>query len=118
MEEKVGTLLWEMRTAAGWTLGGLARQAGVSKAALSRWEAGVYQPRAAELGAVLDALGARPAQRALALSRIDAPRALRQLRQRTPDDEIDTPLTAGDLLRAMRLRGNWTQEQVAARLGV
>lgn len=118
MAELVGTLLWEMRSAANLTLGKLAQQAGVSKAALSRWEAGLCQPRVSELEAVLDALNASPAQRALALARIDAPRALRQLRHSPAPDSPGSPLTAGDLLRAMRGRSGWTQEQVAERLGV
>lgn len=118
MAEHVGTLLWEMRARANQTLGQLAQQAGISKSALSRWEAGLRQPRVTELEAVLDALDASPPQRALALARIDAPRALRQLRQAPPSDGLGAPLTAGDLLRAMRWRGNWTQEQVASRLGV
>ena len=49
MAESLGTFLWELRTASGWTLGRLAQQAGISKAALSRWEAGARQPRVAEL---------------------------------------------------------------------
>lgn len=118
MAEHVGTLLWEIRTAANWTLGKLAQQAGVSKAALSRWEAGLRQPYVTELEAVLDTLGATPAQRALALSYINAPRALRKLRQSLTVNHPGTPLTAGDLLRAMRWRGGWTQEQIAARLGI
>ena len=60
MAELVGTLLWEMRTAANLTLGKLAQQTGVSKAALSRWEAGLRQPRVSELEAVLDVLNASP----------------------------------------------------------
>jgi transcriptional regulator with XRE-family HTH domain len=79
MAESLGTLLWEFRTAGGWSLGRLAQRAG--KAAVSRWEAGERQPRAAELEAVLDALNADAAHRALAFARIDASRALRRLRQ-------------------------------------
>jgi transcriptional regulator with XRE-family HTH domain len=118
MADHVGTLLWEMRTTTTWTLGKLAERAGISKAALSRWEAGLRQPRVTELEAVLSALGASSAQRSLALARISAPRALRQLRQAVSSTDLGAPLSAGDLLRAMRLRGGWTQEQVATRLGV
>lgn len=116
--EHVGTLLWEMRTATGLTLGHLAKRSGISKSSLSRWEAGLYQPRVTELEAVLDALDASPAQRALALACITAPRALRQLRQPSSSDTFGAPLSAGDLLRAMRLRVGWTQAQVSERLGV
>lgn len=115
--EQVGTLLWELRTAGGWTLGKLAQRSGVSKAALSQWEAGLRQPRVAELEAVLTALGANSAERALVFARIEAPSALRRLRE-IADPGLGAPPTAGDLLRAMRLRKGWTQEQVAARTGV
>jgi transcriptional regulator with XRE-family HTH domain len=116
--EQVGSLLWQWRTANGWSLGRLARAAGVSKAALSQWESGKRQPRLPELEATLDALGATSAQRALALSRIDAPRALRQLRAGASEEGLVPPPSAGDLLRAMRHRGGWTQEQIAVRVGV
>src|SRR5262245_60758231 len=99
-------------------MGRLAQKAGVSKAALSQWEAGSRLPRVAELEAVLDALGAPPSQRALALASIDAPRALRRLRSPGANAGLGPPSAAGDLLRAMRLRRGWTQEQVAAQVGV
>jgi transcriptional regulator with XRE-family HTH domain len=114
---QIGTLLWELRTAGNWTLGQLARQAGVSKSALSQWESGTRQPRVTELEAVLDALNADAAHRALVLAGIDAPRALRRLRQPAVSP-LGPPPTAGDLLRAMRRRRDWTQEQAAAAAGV
>src|SRR5690349_11242337 len=61
MTEHVGTLLWELRTAGGWTQGKLAQRAGVSKATLSQWESGSRQPCVPELEAVLDALEASAA---------------------------------------------------------
>lgn len=115
--EQVGTVLWSLRTSRGWTLGQLARQAGVSKAALSRWESGERQPRMPELLAVLDALDASPAQRSLALARMDVPRALRQLREASLENSAGAPPTAGDLLRALRLRRGWSQQEVAERAG-
>ena len=84
MAEQIGTLLWEWRTAAGWSLRQLALRAGVSKSALSRWEAGERQPRIPELEATLTALEATSAQRALALTCIAAPRALRHLNTPSP----------------------------------
>src|SRR5262249_40031736 len=66
--------------------------------------------------AVLDALNADAAQRSLVLARIDAPRALRRLRQPAVSP-LGPPPHAGDLLRAMRRRRGWTQEQVAGTLG-
>src|SRR5262249_37596244 len=97
--EQVGTRLGELRTAGGWTLGQVGGGAGVGKGALSRWEAGLRQPRVAELEAVLTALGASAAERGLVFARIEAPRALRHLRQNV-DPGVGAPPTAGDLLRA------------------
>jgi transcriptional regulator with XRE-family HTH domain len=118
MAQHVGTLLWEMRTRAGFSLGKLAQKAGLNKSTLSRWEAGVGQPRVPELEAVLAALGAGANQRALAFACIEAPRALRHLRQTAPDTVLGTPPSKGDLLQALRFRKGWTQEQTAAHLGV
>lgn len=118
MAEQLGTLLWELRTGRGWSQGQLAQRAGISKAALSRWESGARQPRVPELQAVLEALETTPAQRALAFAFIKAPRALRYLQASPESDSLGPPPAAGDLLRAMRQRRGWTQAQVAQRLGV
>ncbi len=93
----------------------LARQSGVSGATLSRWEAGRTQPRMAELEAVLAALQVSPTQRQEALALMEAPRALQQLRE-TPG--AGGPPVSGDLLRAMRLRKGWTQQETARRAGI
>jgi transcriptional regulator with XRE-family HTH domain len=116
--EQVGTLLWEIRTSGGWSLGKLARQAGVSKSALSRWETGERQPRITELEAVLDALNATTLQRTLVFSRVEAPRAIRHLTKKASENRLGPPPTVGDMLRALRLRQGWTQAQLAHRLGV
>jgi len=118
MVAHVGTLLWELRTARGLSIGQLARIAGVSKGALSQWETGKRQPRVAELEAALDALQAGGGQRARAFAQIEAPRAVRYLKQSAPREGLPPPPTAGDLLRAMRLRKSWSQEQVGDGLGV
>jgi transcriptional regulator with XRE-family HTH domain len=107
-----------MRTARSWSLGKLAQQAGISKAALSQWETGTRQPRVVELEAVLNALGASAVQRALVFARIEAPRALRHLRQKAAPPGLGAPPTMGDLLRALRLRQGWTQARLALHLGV
>ncbi|HLV79400.1 MAG TPA: helix-turn-helix transcriptional regulator [Chthonomonadaceae bacterium] len=107
-----------LRTERGWSLGQLARQAGLSKAALSQWEAGRRQPRVAELEAVLDVLEASPTQRARAFAGIAAPRAVRHLRQKSVHGGLGPPPTAGDLLQALRLRQGCTQAEAAARVGV
>jgi transcriptional regulator with XRE-family HTH domain len=113
----VGTLLWEMRTASGFSMGRLARRASVSKATLSQWESGTRKPRVAELDAVLEAMNANAAQRALVFARIEAPRAIRRLRQDVGHG-LGPPPSVTELLRGLRLRRGWTQERVAAGLGV
>ena len=115
---RVGTLLWEMRTAGGWSQGQLARISGVSKAALSQWESGARLPRIPELEAVLSALQANAAQSARVFAHVKAPRALRRLRQSTEVSGMGAPPVAGNLLRAMRLRKGWTQAQTAKSVGV
>jgi transcriptional regulator with XRE-family HTH domain len=117
MTGQVGTLLWEMRTAGGFSLGKLAGRAGVSKAALSQWESGTRMPRVPELEAVLEAMNANAAQRALVFARIEAPRAIRRLRQEA-GHSLGPPPPVAELLRGLRLRRGWSQERVAAGLGV
>ncbi len=69
----------------------------------------------------MDALDVPAAQRALAFSRITAARGIRHLRESPVSSALGalgTPPILGDLLRAMRLRGGWTQGEVAYRVGV
>jgi transcriptional regulator with XRE-family HTH domain len=109
--------LWEWRTRHGLSLGQLAQAAGVHKSALSRWEAGMRQPRVTELEATLRALDVSAAESALAFACIPAPRAVRHLKEDLAA-VTGSPLTKGDLLRALRLRQGWTQAQVAHEVGV
>ncbi len=97
-------------------MGQLSQRSGISKATISRWESGDYQPRIPELEALLDALDANAAQRALAFFRIKASRGIRHLRE--SPSTLGAPPILGDLLKAMRLRGGWTQGEVADRVGV
>jgi DNA-binding XRE family transcriptional regulator len=111
--EQVGYQLGRLRRAAGWSLGQLAQRAGVSKATLSQWESGRHLPRMPELEATLTALGTTPAQRALVLVCLEAPRALRHLNTSSALPLLGPLPATGDLLRAMRLRAGWTQSQLA-----
>lgn len=117
MAERIGTLLWQWRQAAGLSQGALAQRAGVSRSALSQWESGRRQPRVRELEATLEALGVTPSQRALALASVQAPRALRLLRAPSAEQPGSLP-GSGELLRALRVRGGWTQAEIAQRMGV
>lgn len=87
------------------------------KSALSRWEAGSRQPRVTELEATLSALRVSAAESARAFACIPASRALRHLKSRLAP-MVSSPLTQGDLLRALRLRKGWTQAQAAGQIGV
>lgn len=112
-----GDEIQRLRVARGLSLRGLAQQAGVSAAALSRWEAGKRTPSIPELEAVLTALDVPDQQRRAILSRIDAPRAVQRLRELT-ETSVDAYNGGGELLWAMRQRKGWTQAQTAKAAGV
>ncbi len=114
MTSHVGELLIAWRKRKKLTSGNLSRQARISRTTLTRWEAGQTQPRIAELEAVLTALEVSPAQRQEALAHIEAPRAVQRLREVAGE----SPPVRGDLLRAMRLRQGWTQQNTAKRAGI
>lgn len=118
MSEVVSTTLRAMREARGWSLGRLARAAGVHASTLSRWESGARQPCVPELESVLDALQVSPEQRVTLMAALRPPRAARRLSQIVPAVGLPAPPATGDLLRALRQRSGLTQEQVAAAVGV
>lgn len=114
MTSRFGALLKAWRTSKKLSGADLARQAGISRTTLTRWEAGQTQPRITELEAVLSALDASPVQRREVFACLEAPRAVLHLREMAG---VALPLR-GDLLRAMRLRQGWTQQQTAQRAGI
>lgn len=111
MTSPVGALLKAWRKSQKLTGKNLARQSGIDPTTLWRWESGQTQPRIAELEAVLTALNATPLQRQEALAYIEAPRAVQRLREVAGS----RPAVRGDLLRALRLRRGWTQQETAQR---
>ncbi len=115
MRLSTGERLKEWRQLRGLTLRGLAQKAGVHASTLSRWEAGQRQPSLHELERILEALGASSLQRIEVLRGVEAPRAIRRLRELSPQR---SPTVSGDLLRAMRMRQGWTQAETATRIGV
>ncbi len=122
MENGYGSLLRMLRNQRGFSLGRLAMLAQVDKATLSRWEAGVHQPRLPELETTLTALDATPEERRRVFATLHAPRATRRLRALTWNDDLEELLGprpgGGDLLRAIRLRRGFTLEQAASRVAV
>ena len=114
MTSSIGNFIKAWRKAKKFTGKNLAHQAGISRTTLSRWEAGQTQPRMTELEAVLLVLEVSPAQRLEALSHMEAPRAIKLLREVGGEA---CPVR-GDLLRIMRLRRGWTQQETAKRTGI
>ena len=122
--DRMASELRRLREGRGLSLSALARQAGIHKATLSRWEAGIRRPGIPELETVLTTLRATSAERLYLLRLLEAagkPRAMRLLRKETQEGSMpfgDDPPGRGDLLRSLRLRRGWLLEQVAQPLGV
>ncbi|MGC4045778.1 MAG: helix-turn-helix transcriptional regulator [Armatimonas sp.] len=109
------SFLRELRSAKGLSIGQLSVYSGISKATLSRWEAGINSPRIPELFRVLEALEASSAMVSEALGLLEQPRAI-QAAKTTPDSA--GYLSVGDLLLALRSREGLSQEEVARRCGI
>ena len=114
MNGTLSEILRTRRQNRGLSLNGLALKAGLGKSTLSGWENGKAQPRLVELEAVFAALSVTDSERQEILGLLDAPRMARVLRQAGEEG----PPVGGDLLRAMRLRQNRTQQDVAAQIHV
>lgn len=112
----LGNFIAEIRESRRLSPTALARAAGVARSSVYNWELGRSLPRVQELEAVLRTLDASATQTQNALMLLGAPRAGRRLREMEDTPEILPH--GGDLLRAMRLRRNWTQVQAAEVLGV
>jgi transcriptional regulator with XRE-family HTH domain len=120
--QTIGTLLRAMRKQRRLTQEKLAARTQVTARTLRYWETDQQQPRDAELESVLKALNATQQERAQIVSRLTDRRSVRlsQSAQPTPDIPLDHlgPLPGiGDLIRAMRLRRDWTQEELAEAVG-
>jgi transcriptional regulator with XRE-family HTH domain len=99
-----------------------AQQAGVHRATLQRWESGEVQPRLSELTSLLTTLDVTEIQKHRAVSLMEAPRALRQIRRevmQVAEQREMPPLPhGGDLLHALRMRRRLSLEEIAARVQV
>ena len=119
---KIAEFLKHLRDGRGVSLRQLADRSGLSRRALTYWEAGTYQPRLPELEMALSALGATPEQKTRAAALLDAPRAARKIRSSPEllagESQIGALPSGGDLLRAMRHRRGLRLEQVAVLLDV
>lgn len=112
----IGDYIRQLRLSKGLSMNRLAQMSGISQSTLSRWESGKFLPSLRELEMTLTALNCTDSQRRDAIRLLDAPRAVAYLRSETASPHALT--FGGDLLRAMRIRRNWTIEQVASAVGV
>jgi transcriptional regulator with XRE-family HTH domain len=99
-----------------------AAQAGIHRSTLDRWEKGRVQPYLSELTALLAVLNASEPQKRQALECMDAPRAIREIRQQVTRIAQQTGIAplphGGDLLRAMRGRRGLSLEAAAHRMQI
>ena len=120
LEFRFAQSLRALRQKSGLNLSEVARRSGVSRRALTNWEAGAAQPRLPELHAALNALAATPEEAASLLDLLDSPRGLRLAEEKRtlalPEGFAGAGV--GDLLRAMRMRRYLTQDQMAAQLRI
>ena len=103
--EHIGTSLQQLRHKQGLSLATLAKQAGVNKSTLSRWETGKTVPRSTELASVLSKLN-------VPKSMVDTFCQAAGQRLMLPESEVAPPVS-GDLLRVLRLRRGLTQSEAA-----
>jgi transcriptional regulator with XRE-family HTH domain len=119
----LGGYLRRRREELGLSLGALAQKAGVSRSALSRWEAGARRrPHAFELEAAMaDGLGMDTGERMRVHAAIGDARSVRRLwaemwAKAGGSQKAPPLILPGDLLRDLRRRRGWTQDELAARL--
>jgi len=120
----LGGYLRDRRERLGLSIGALAQKAGVSRSALSRWEAGVRRrPHSYELEAAMaDGLGMDAGERMRVHAAMGDARSVRRLwaemwaRTGVAGGKAPPLILPGDLLRDLRRRRGWTQGELAARL--
>ena len=116
----IGSIIQQSRLEKGMSLGVLAERAGVNKSTLSRWESEKNKPSIREITSVFDALDLSEALRRQCLQQLNQPRSARHLSRITPPaiGSALLPVSGGELLRAMRVRGGFTQADAARAVGV
>ena len=117
MDTTFSSRFYNLRKAKRLSRAALADRAGIAARTIGYWEAGERLPRIPELELALGALEADAAERMLLLSLLTAPRAMQEARN-TAAAQGEIWTDSGDLLRAMRRRIGFTQEQIAAQLGL
>lgn len=118
----IGGFLRRLRTGRRLTMEQAAQQAGIHRVTLHRWEKGQAQPCLSELAALLSVLDVSETQKRQALGLIEAPRAMRQIRQEVTQIAERSGMApmphGGDLLRAMRMRRGLSLEDTACRIPI
>ncbi len=113
----IGSTLQQARQRQNLSLGALSLKSGISKATLSRWEAGKSRPYAPELATVLEALQIPEATRRQCFQQLGTSQAERYLSQ-TTSEGAPLPISGGELLRALRQRAGLAQTDAARAVGV
>jgi transcriptional regulator with XRE-family HTH domain len=121
LDSEIGCYLQQLRTVRRISTSQLARRAGIGRATLNRWQAGKVRPRLQELEAVLNEMAVSPLERTSALTLLSS--SIKHIRKDADTAQIDYTNFAGpqphcgDLLRALRLRNEKTQAEVAHLMG-
>ncbi len=121
--QTIGTLLRDLRRQRNLTQERLASRAQVTARTIRYWESDQQQPRLVELESVLKAMNVTARERAQVFAQLPDHRTVQLVRNAAPVQNIPADLLGplpgiGDLLRAMRIRQNLTQEQLAEALGL
>ena len=122
MPSELGSFLRHLRLTRRLAQSQAALMAGIGRTTLNRWETGVQQPRVVEIEALLSTLQATQEERrrCATLHQTAAARAkARDIVARVGAQEgIGSLPQGGDLLRALRLRRDLSQGEIAQRVGV
>ena len=124
IENEFGAWLKARRGQARLSLRALAKTAGVAASTLSYWEAGKSLPRLPELESVFDALAVSAKERQTVLQAMETPRALQRSQSESAlyrpafVEKAGHLPHGGDLLKAMRLRKQWSLQDAARQIGV
>ncbi len=117
--DSIGDWIQKARTAKGWSVSRLAREAGVAPSTVLRWERGLTRPSVPEMEAVLRALGTSEEQKRQVLLLLNATRAVKALDWvRDELKPYDRPPLIGDVIRALRWRKGWSVAELAHALQV
>ena len=111
----LGSRLRERRKQTGQNISAIARDAGIARSTIVRWESGRSLPRTVELDSVLTAMGVSKEDRQPFFDSVPCTRFVTYQSDTLTSNQSGSP---HQLLRAMRTRQQMAQEDIAAHLGV